>query len=380
MIVIETTAIAYGDYFHQFWKRSKAGETAFETLFLPWYLSEITVSPFENDQERLDLEVSLDDEEKALCVQIEREVPEDDALEHLKWRRETILELPSMEEFRRQYPANDEECFLVAGTCRFDTARLREMMAFCSPPTLEGELVQETTPRGRVIEFREQRGGLLRVWEEPKKGGRYVVGADTSEGVEGEESGLDPSSVHVLDARDLQVVATLHGFIDPDILGVELATLGHYYNNALVGVEANNHGLTTCKALQRAGYPRIFWRRIEDDRTRKRTRKIGWLTTSKTRGPLMDDLAALIRDGDLACPDSGAIGECLGFVRQSDGKYRAATGGKDDRVFSLAIAVKMAGEVDTYEAPVDEKPEGAYIDFDEMVRKLERENRSARAR
>jgi hypothetical protein len=128
--------------------------------------------------------------------------------------------------------------------------------------------------------------------------------------------------------------------------------------------------------MQAEGYPRIFYRRIEDDKTKRRTRKIGWLTTSKTKGPLIDDLAALIRDGEIACYDSETIGECLGFVRQPNGKYEAATGGKDDRVISLAIAVRMAEEVHAYEPPIDEKPEGYYLDLDKLVKKQERINRA----
>ncbi|KKN41258.1 hypothetical protein LCGC14_0725070 [marine sediment metagenome] len=380
MIIIETTAVAFGDYFHQLWLDTKAGETDFEAIFLPWFIAEETTVPIGANGDRKAFEAGLDDEERALKAQIESHGLPEDSLEQLNWRRATIRKLGSVNEFRRQYPANDEECFLVAGTCRFDVGKLREMMALCEPPSLQGGLVRETTPRGRVIEFRDLPGGMLSVWEEPKKGGKYVIGADTSEGVEGEESGLDPSSVHVIDAKTLKVVATIHGYIDPDLLGEDLADLGWWYNNALVAPEANNHGLTTCKALQRAGYTRIFWRRIEDDRTRKRTRKIGWLTSPRTRGPLVDNLAAMIREGELECLDSATIGECLGFVRHPDGKYKAAAGGHDDRVVSLAIAAWMVNEVDTYEAPVDEKPEGAYIDFDEMVRDLERENRSARMR
>ena len=385
MVVLESTAIAYGDFFHQFWQDAKDGKSEFEPIFLPWFIHDEYSKLFKSDEEQADLEVTLDDEERNLAD------GHGLSLEQLNWRRSKIKALPGgVDEFRRQYPANDEECFLVAGTCRFDTARLREMMALCEPPCLEGYLEEvegaalNSLPKvrhradGRGLVFQQQQGGLLKVWEKPKSGKTYVVGADTSEGVDGEESGLDPSSVHVLDVLAGRVVAVLHGFIDPDLLGLELSKLGRWYNTALVGVEANNHGLTTCKALQRAGYSRIYWRRIEDDRTRKRTRKIGWWTGPKTRGPLIDGLAAVIRDSELVCLDSPTLGECMGFVRNPNGKYEAATGGKDDRVISLAIAVKMAEEVHAYEPVVDEKPEGAYIDFDEMVRKLERENRSAR--
>lgn len=376
MVVLESTAMAYGDFFHQLWQKAKEGESIFEPIFLPWFIHEEYQVAFRDEKERAEFEKGLDDEERALMK------GHNLSLEQLNFRRWKTKEFPGgVDEFKRQYPSNDVECFLQAGTCRFDKARLEQMMALCEKPKMEGRLEPATDNKGRpIVEFHDQDKGWLKVWEEPIDGRTYVVGADTSEGVDGEESGLDPSSVHVLDVLAGRVVAVLHGFIDPDLLGLELSKLGRYYNMALVGVEANNHGLTTCKALQRAGYSRIYWRRIEDDRTRKRTRKIGWWTGPKTRGPLIDGLAAVIRDSDLACLDSPTLGECMGFVRNPNGKYEAAAGGKDDRVISLAIAVKMAEEVHAYEPVVDEKPEGHYIDFDKMVSKLERKNRAEMAR
>ena len=38
-----------------------------------------------------------------------------------------------------------------------------------------------------------------------------------------------------------------HGHIDPDLFGDELYKLGVFYNYAYLGVENNNHGLTTLK-------------------------------------------------------------------------------------------------------------------------------------
>ena len=93
---------------------------------------------------------------------------------------------------------------------------------------------------------RRRAGGPLKIWEWPTKDGRYAIGADPAQGY---EHG-DFSSAHVINARDGHVVAAWHGRIDPDLYGSDvLAPLGRMYSQALIGVESNNHGLTTLKAL-----------------------------------------------------------------------------------------------------------------------------------
>ena len=53
------------------------------------------------------------------------------------------------------------------------------------------------------------------------------------------------SSAHVIDATNRRVVATYHAHVDADLFGIDiLQQLGLWYNQALIGVESNNHGLT----------------------------------------------------------------------------------------------------------------------------------------
>jgi hypothetical protein len=137
-----------------------------------------------------------------------------------------------------------------------------------------------------------------------------------------------------------KVVAVWHGRIDADLFGEELAMLGYYYNTAFIGIEVNNHGLTTNKALQRAKYPRIYARkRLDGKRShRKDMDSIGWFT-SRTSKPLMiDELARDVRN-ELVIPDQKTIGEMLTFVRDDKGHMSGSP--FDDRVMSLAIANQM---------------------------------------
>jgi len=177
--------------------------------------------------------------------------------------------------------------------------------------------------------------GYVRMWEYPKGGHDYVIGADVAEGLEGR----DYSSAHVLDREDLRIVATWHGHIEPEMFGNELAKLGRTYNMALIGVESNNHGLTSLVALKNAGYPRIYYQSSLDTRTRK-TERIGWRTDIKTKPLMINDVSNYLASGGQVI-DKETIQELMTYGVNERGECEAQSGCWDDRVISLSIAIQM---------------------------------------
>ena len=144
----------------------------------------------------------------------------------------------------------------------------------------------------------------------------------------------------MINAYTQEVVAHWHGYIDPDLFGESvLANLGWWYGTALLGVESNNHGLTTLKALQRAGYRNIYRQRRLAQRSPSPTEVLGWRTTAASKPLAIDELQAGIRDQELFIPCSQTIGELRTFVRESNGRTHGSP--HDDRVMSLAIANQM---------------------------------------
>jgi hypothetical protein len=178
------------------------------------------------------------------------------------------------------------------------------------------------------------------VWEEPQLGESYVIGADVAEGL----GHGDYSSAHVISAESGLVVAIWHGHIDPDLFGSDvLAPLGFYYNYALIGVESNNHGLTTIKALQRASYRKMYKQRRLNHTSPRPTDAYGWRTTATSKPLAIDELARVIRDRMLGLYCEYTIAELKTFVREDNGKTHGSP--HDDRVMSLAIANQMLKHV-----------------------------------
>jgi hypothetical protein len=136
------------------------------------------------------------------------------------------------------------------------------------------------------------------------------------------------------------IVAHWHGHVDPDIFGEDtLYAVGKFYNNALIGVESNNHGLTTLKGLQRAGYKNIFRQRKLNQINPQISETLGWRTTSVSKPLAIDELNAAIRDMSILLYDFKTIAELRTFVRESSGKMHGSP--HDDRVMSLAITNQM---------------------------------------
>ena len=86
----------------------------------------------------------------------------------------------------------------------------------------------------------------------------------------------------------LAQVAEWHGHIDPDLFGFELYKLGRFYNTAFLGVESNNHGLTTLTTLinghalhKTESYRNLYFKELIDEENQRRTKKFGWKTDLK---------------------------------------------------------------------------------------------------
>ena len=134
-------------------------------------------------------------------------------------------------------------------------------------------------------------------------------------------------------------MAHWHGHIEPDLFGELLADLGWWYNQALLGIESNNHGLTTLKAAQRAGYRNLYRQRKLSVRNPSASETLGWRTSASSKPLMIDELSAAIRNEDIMIYCSRTIAELRTYVRKDNGKTAGSP--HDDRTISLAICNQM---------------------------------------
>jgi len=287
-VICLSTANGSGNFFHHLWVGSQNGTNAFTGIFWPWSAGD------------------RDDD----------------------WYESKSKTMPSWQ-LHQEYPRSPEEAFIKSGNPVFDLDALSEHE---TEEPRRGYLHKFTK---KQVEYRLAKDGEFAIWEEPHPEGVYVIGADVAEGL----GHGDYSSAHIINARNSLVVATWHGHIEPDLFGEALAEVGWWYNGALMGVENNNHGLTTLKALQRYGYKNLYRTRRLQQRNPEATEILGWRTTAATKPLAIDELAASIRDGAIDLRDERTIAELRTFVRDPNGKMHGSP--HDDRVMSLAICHQM---------------------------------------
>lgn len=302
-----STANGSGNFFHNFWVNATVGRGRFVPLFFPW-------------------SANSDRDETWYA----------DKVEDLRMTPHIL---------HQEYPRSAEEAFIKSGRNVFDVDALEAQERF-KPHT--GQLWAETET-SRYAEFQEHPSGELALYEAPHPGTAYVIGADVAEGL---EHG-DFSSAHVLDVMTDCVVAVWHGHVDPDTFGQILYRLGYFFNTALIGVESNNHGAMTLVTLQKQRYPRLYRQVSIAMKDRRAGSRLGWLTTSATKGYVIDGLVQALRGqrsvneqaeiewtGGMGVRDNPTISELKTYVREADGKKMHGSP-HDDRVMSLAIAQEM---------------------------------------
>jgi hypothetical protein len=120
-----------------------------------------------------------------------------------------------------------------------------------------------------------------------------------------------------------------------------LIKLAKFYNQAYIGVENNNHGLTTLTTIKREEYWNLYFSKSYDKISDKVGMKMGWTTSLRTKPLMIDKLAQFIRECYFGIYSDAIIGECLTYVIDDNGKTNAQTGCNDDFVISMAIMLQL---------------------------------------
>lgn len=368
MVIGECSAQGVGNFFHREVMRAYDKESTWK-LFFPSWLEEPDYSkPLSEDQLKF-LEQTLTEEENKL-VDVHNATPE-----QLWWRRFIIIDefrgknisgdpynlyLPdktiqsAFDKFHQFYPATVLEAFTASGRCRFEKSVLQEWYYGCPRKRREGEELElgktfidgyfQVEENGKIV-FVEQTDGPWRIFDLPKQGIDYCHGADTAEGLEIEEGSQKYDySTQYFGRRDTgEQVAEYRAYIEPDLFAEQVWLGCTAYNHCTAGIEANKNGYTTINVLRdKFNYHNIYVREtIDPERHNRRTKKLGWLTTEKSRKELINDLATFIRDQEGRFYSERLISECQSFIVNPKGRPEAAQGTHDDLVFAAGIALQM---------------------------------------
>jgi len=350
MIFLESTAKGRGNYFHKEWRAAERGENNFKPFFFPWWL----IDEYTMDGEDLG---KLTEYEEFLVATIRKgydiwngehyDVPEEEIPGKIRFYRAKAKEFASDPvRMFQEYPTTSHEAFIASGANVFDQLALEALEREADDPaeikrykidigdSYEDYYISPVPYDDKI----EENNGPLKVWKDPDPTREYVIGADVAEGL----ATGDYSVAEVVDTQSMETVARWRGHIDPDRFGEILAALGRHYNYALIGVEVNNHGLTTVQKLRDIFYTNLYKRESGyDEDFEEPTSHLGWKTDARTKRIAIDTLIQIIREGLNKDKDPVFIEEAFAYVRDDRGRTKAEEGEHDDTVMAKAIAFQL---------------------------------------
>lgn len=357
MVFLESTAEGRGNYFHKEYVAAVEGKNNYQPAFAPWWILDTYErdATFEELGKLSDYELFLVDLMRAGHDTLGHHFPISEEAIPRKlafYRRKAKDFAATPERLPQEYPSTWQEAFIASGKNVFNPLALQEMEKDATPledvdyykitpledrPYEEFELEKvQFEPNETPDDFTYK--APLKIWEKPKPYKEYVIGADVAEGLKGG----DFSVATVVDISTMDVVARWRGHCDPDKFGEILGALGTYYNYALIGVEVNNHGLTTVQKLRDTFYTNLYKRdRGYDEEWETPTVNLGWKTDMRTKRLMIDDLIKLVRERVIKDKDIVFINEAFSYVRDERGRMNAEEGSHDDVVMSTAIAYQL---------------------------------------
>lgn len=271
----------------------------------------------------------------------------------LLWRRWKMSELKKDQSgtglsgeqlFKQEYPMTLTEAFQSGAGAVFDGEKVDAINARMGLTKDEIETKyradyfalspNEQYLRDELIKTAHSLSALgVSMWKLPEPDHEYVIGCDPSDG-----AGADNSGVDVWDKNTLEQVAQLYGKVRPDELAEIIKALAVYYNQAFVGIE--NNMLSTILFFTKI-YDNYYYTNVVDEKTAKKTKKIGWNTNTKTRDLMIDDFLIAFDEGSLTIHSPITKAEMKTFVRKDNGKREHADGKHDDALFGGFIALQM---------------------------------------
>lgn len=325
LIIIESTANGMhgdGKEFYQRWQDAKQGKSDFIPVFFPWH----ETTEYEMDDSQFEPDAEEQEYMKTYPFLTTRK---------MAWRRYKINNdmgrsiVAPEDAMAQDFPTVPEEAFISSGRPVFNVQKIMKDIE-------RAKNVPYRTGYFDGTNFIDDKKGTVKLFKKVSSVG-CAMGADVAEGV----ATGDHSASTILD-KNMEQLLSYHAHIDPDLFGEELAKMGNAYNKCVLAVEVNNHGHSTINTLKRINYSNLYRVEIKDEKTDKKTWRLGWLTTSKSKMLMIDALVAAHRDNEVTVNDVETLEEMATLIFEESGDIELT--GKD-RVVALCIAIQALKQV-----------------------------------
>lgn len=342
-IAIESTGNGMNDYAARC-LRAQKGQSQYYLHFFNW-------------QDFPEYTLQVGDEEAESILETLDPAMEEDKLSALtpgqiKWRRLKLEELNwDLRKFKQEYPMTLDECFQASGNSIF------------------GKVLYAPSTSWRRIE--DNRHGWL-LDGHPDPGYTYVLGADVAAGVEKDSSAME---VFCLDTME-QVAEYDNNKIAPDDFAGVVCKWGHWFNEAYIVVEQNNHGLVTLAYIRDLHYPNALvysTRTAQAPGINRSIVKMGMRTTVRSKPLIIGNFRKRVAD-ELVIHSELLMNQMTTFIEHEDGDLGAEKGCHDDLVIAAAEAawgLPRAELIKGARAPRPPKPSDNFLLFDNILKEMQ---------
>lgn len=286
--------------------------------------------------------------------------------EQLYWYYNKYKNYLNKDLIKQEYPCTADEAFLNSGRCVFNSELLMQRKVelqeqYKKTPYRQGFFKFRWNDEdskdfilNSTIEFVDSPIGMIKIYEQPKSHGFYVLGGDTA------GDGSDFYAGTMIDNTTGKRCATLHGKVDADIYTWQMYCFGAYYNWAMEAIEINFNIFPVIE-LKRLKYPHQYKREEYDRISKTYQEKFGWKTDGNTRPQIISEEQSFIKDHIDLFTDITMIEEALSFVYDENMRPDATEGKHDDMLFSDMIAQATRGQQSVEKIPI-KKLEGFFTE------------------
>jgi hypothetical protein len=376
MIVEESTANGYGDFFYQEYEDAKMLRSNYKALFIAWFQIKIYRKSFGSIEDKEEFAKNLyESKENKVEIDLRHECgaylwklwESGASLEAINWyitKRKSYTDHATM---AAEFPTDDIEAFKLSGQMVFDQYLVDKFKSGCKVPEFIGEVQGDGIDGKKALinlSFIDDRQGHLWMWKKPsfmKVSNRYIVSVD----IGGRSNKADWSVIRVFDrfwmkdGEGPELVAQWYGHIDHDLLSWKAAQIAKYYNDALLVIESNTletkdpsvDGDQSGFILNQIKnvYDNIYARRqSEEDIKMHNPVRYGFHTNTSTKPALISNMIRVVREKGYIERDERCLNEYRVYEKKKNGSYGAIAGAHDDILMSTAIALWVS----TYEMDI----------------------------
>ena len=352
----ETTGNGYNEFFDDYEAARQLvnpGDQDYRTYFYSWVEMPAYTLPGElPEKTKNELEI----------IDIAKKLYNIDVTDgQLIWRRWKIRDLMSKSQnegvgltgeqlFKQEYPLTIQEAFQAGSGNVFDSERVDALV----PKTPLSKAIIEQKYKVNWDQRSESEKQIVQslidgahklidlgvsIWHLPDPRKQYVIGIDPSDGEGADFSPIDVWEFDQNNPTTRRQAAQYYGKMRPDELAELGVLMANYYYKAYMGVE--NNMLTTILYVSKI-YDNYYYESKVDEKTAKKTKKIGFNTNSLTRDLIIDNFIIAFDEEALEINSVTTIREMKTFIKNPKSKRREHADGKhDDTLFAAFIANHM---------------------------------------